>query len=567
MNFNYFTYGLTATGLSAAIVMFQPQPAAALTINEINNIANEITVFIRGGGEPGSGVIIARVGDTYYLLTALHVVESINPGEEAYAVTYDNQNNPINTKNIQKLPNLDLAVIQFTSNKNYPVATISNFNYRVYKNREYPSEEYAVTQNLPQPEENFILIAGWPDGAGKIVFNPGILYENEAYAISNTEVSSQGYELVYTNLSHPGMSGGPVLDSQGRLIGIHGRADGKNIDENLEVIDNYLKETGGMRVKIGFSLGIPINTFLAWASQNEISSKLKVENSPPPSISTQEINSWEPPLATEDQSNPLYWLDKGNQLWRLGRLREAVTAFEQAIALKPDYALSWFAKGFALGFDQQYEAALEACNQATKLQTNYYEAWRCKAGALQELQRFEAALVDLNQAMEINRKNSLPENYGDWATKAELLFALEQYSGAIEAFDKAREIRANQGLPESVYLINYRGYVLFAMGEYQQALVEFDKAITIDPNYSLAWNNKGLTFQKLERYEESLNSYNKAVELNPQDVNTWNNRGMTLYFMGQYQEALASFEKALELDPNYEPAINNRNAIREQTNN
>ncbi|MBR8826402.1 MAG: serine protease [Gomphosphaeria aponina SAG 52.96 = DSM 107014] len=557
---NYYS-GLTATGLCAAIVIFQPQIATALTINEVENIAKEITVLIRGGGEPGSGVIIAREGNTYYLLTAGHVVKGINPGDEAYANTYDNEPNRINS--IEKLPNLDLAVVQFTSNKNYPVATLANFNARVYKNREYPSSEYAETQNLLQPEDSFILIAGWPAGEGKIVFNPGILYDNEAYAISHTEVSSQGYELVYTNLSHPGMSGGPVLDSQGRLIGIHGRADGKQIDKNDAIVGNYLEETGAIRVKIGFSLGIPINNFLDEAPQ-EISSILKVENSEPGSISAQEINSWRPPVVTDDQSNPFYWIDQGNQLWRLGRIAEAVANFEKAIALKPDYALPWFAKGFALGFDQQYAAALEACNQAIALQANYYEAWRCKAGALQELQRFDAALVSLNQAIEINRKNSQPENYGDWATKGELLVALQQYSGAIEAFDKAIEIRTSLGLPASVRLTTNRGFVFLAMGEYEQALIEFERAITIDSNYAPAWSNKALAFQKLAKYEESLNCYNQVIELNPQDVNAWNNRGMTLYSMGQYQAALASFNQALQIDPNYQPALNNRDAVMEQ---
>ena len=70
--------------------------------------------------------------------------------------------------------------------------------------------------------------------------------------------SVDGYALVYSNSTLPGMSGGPVLDPEGQLIGIHGRADTatKVQDQNLNP-DIY--------VKSGFNLGIPINTFTTLA--------------------------------------------------------------------------------------------------------------------------------------------------------------------------------------------------------------------------------------------------------------------------------------------------------------
>ncbi|MEY3222365.1 MAG: hypothetical protein RLZZ203_1221, partial [Cyanobacteriota bacterium] len=41
-----------------------------------------------------------------------------------------------------------------------------------------------------------------------------------------------GYELVYSSITFGGMSGGPVLDSQGRVIGIHGRTEGEAAIDN-----------------------------------------------------------------------------------------------------------------------------------------------------------------------------------------------------------------------------------------------------------------------------------------------------------------------------------------------
>lgn len=85
-------------------------------------------------------------------------------------------------------------------------------------------------------------------------------FNNNSSGTAQAAVSlTGGYELVYSSITFGGMSGGPVLDSQGRVIAIHGRTEGEAAIDN----NSSSKET----IQLGNSLGIPVSTFLALATR------------------------------------------------------------------------------------------------------------------------------------------------------------------------------------------------------------------------------------------------------------------------------------------------------------
>ncbi|MFM6500229.1 MAG: hypothetical protein ACKPHF_25680, partial [Dolichospermum sp.] len=87
-------------------------------------------------------------------------------------------------------------------------------------------------------------------------------------------VLSDGYDLLYSNITKDGMSGGAVLDTQGRLIGIHGTVEGEiSLDGEIH---------------LGRSSGIPIRTFLNLVEQAGIDSDLKVETTAPATLKKSE---------------------------------------------------------------------------------------------------------------------------------------------------------------------------------------------------------------------------------------------------------------------------------------
>ncbi|AUS99286.1 serine/threonine protein kinase [Nostoc sp. CENA543] len=206
---------LSALLLGAAIVIVQPV-ATALTPSEIADIAQQITVRI-DGANTGSGVIIERQGNVYTVVTNWHVVQL----KGNYTVhTPDGKKYTFNHSQVKQFRGVDLAIFQFTSNENYRVAEKGN------------SDLIKLGINIS--------VAGYPQGTSDIKFIRGAISSR----VSNPK---DGYAFVYDIGGFPGMSGGAILDEQGKLIGIHGRATTRP-DTNATTV-----------------LGIPLRTYLSLA--------------------------------------------------------------------------------------------------------------------------------------------------------------------------------------------------------------------------------------------------------------------------------------------------------------
>jgi len=225
---------ITAIGL-----ILLSSPSQAIMPDDIDAMSSQTTVLIGeaylknsegelGTFSAGSGVIVARSGNTYYAVTNTHVVQQPN-GEGIWGVvTWDEKFHEVRDvgDNIIRFGDyqsreftggFDLALVKFTSNKDYPIAVMSN------------SEQIQV--NDP------VYLSGWPDpegGGARIVrvFSPGKLVK-----IDNTPFSNGGYNIMYDNWTEKGMSGSAVFNQNGELIGIHAAGRG---NEKYYCIDREL---------------------------------------------------------------------------------------------------------------------------------------------------------------------------------------------------------------------------------------------------------------------------------------------------------------------------------------
>lgn len=93
---------------------------------------------------------------------------------------------------------------------------------------------------------------------------------------------------------------------------------------------------------------------------------------------------------------------------------------------------------------------------------------------------------------------------------------------------------------------------------YAEALIAFERAIQLNPNYALAYNNKGRALSRLKQYEEALIAYDQALRLDPAYAHAYNNKGVALRKLGRNEEAILACEEAIRLNPNYALAYKNK---------
>ncbi len=215
---------------------------------EVQKVAQLTAVRILTQRASGSGVIVQREEQIYTVLTSWHVVRF---SDEQIIMTPDGQQySPLGKP--KQLGNTDLAIMQLRSTELYEVAKIS-------------------TEPVVKGEQVFA--AGFPmyhRGTLNTTFDLGI----QVFRVTQGKVSlllakplEGGYSLGYTNDIEVGMSGGPIFQAQGLLVGINGRLKERDPDFGVYVFEDETEPPPEMlNQMISSSWGIAIGTYLEFVS-------------------------------------------------------------------------------------------------------------------------------------------------------------------------------------------------------------------------------------------------------------------------------------------------------------
>lgn len=198
----------------------------------------------------------------------------------------------------------------------------------------------------------------------------------------------------------------------------------------------------------------------------------------------------------------------GRQTKARGNLGEALTYFDKAIELDPQFAVPYSSRGMA----------------------------RKANGDM------EGALTDYNKAIEL--KADLPETY---LSRASIKNAKGDLEGALADCERAIGLK-----PDSAKAYNQRGELRRRRRDIEDALADFSRAIEISPDSALYYSNRSLAKITKRDLDGALADSNRAIELKPDLATAYNNRGMAKQVKGDLDGALEDYNRAISLSPEQE---------------
>ena len=274
-----------------------------------------------------------------------------------------------------------------------------------------------------------------------------------------------------------------------------------------------------------------------------------------------ELSNTEKEVAYKKQILPKTWLKKGNRLFKLGRHKEALNAFDQTIVLDPNNSIGYYRKGNTLEKLKQYDSAYAAYLKVQNIDPDNKTLHHHMGICLLKLEKFKQAYETFKKALQYYPC--------DLMILEHLRFALREVKDKKdeeELQDRMEEMISNEATPWQDKVTKLMPYKFFT--EAKQIL---DEIIEQDPSHPDLDYWRELLFDtveeldcyELEPLEREIKSFssdpedeveladeylNKALE-NPNDVGCLVEKGEQFTRDRDYDGAFECFNKAIALKP------------------
>ena len=240
-------------------------------------------------------------------------------------------------------------------------------------------------------------------------------------------------------------------------------------------------------------------------------------------------------------------------------LGRAISYFEQAIAIDPNYALAYAGLADAVAqpsdtvsYPEREKRAKAAAYKASQIDDTLAEAHSALGHLSMRFDLdFERAERELTRALELNPK---------WVDTYQRYGELNSFRGrhdeALAKFRQGLEIE-----PFNLPLNANYGASLTSAGRYDEAIVQLKKTLAIDPAFRPAYNPLSTAYRMKGMFAESVEARAKFLELAGDSQHAesirevFRNRGWEGYLRAELLRYEASSERSFDRTPYYGEAI------------
>ena len=189
-------------------------------------------------------------------------------------------------------------------------------------------------------------------------------------------------------------------------------------------------------------------------------------------------------------------------------LQKAVAAFEQALAIDPDYAPAWV--GISMTYSIQSRSRFRNEEQGSAL-----------------------AIGAVERALAIDKDMAIA-----WASLAYLKRSYElDWQGAKAAIDKALKLE-----PNNANVLGVAASMATTLGQLSEATELYEQTVSLDPLKLASLRALGVSYLNIGRFDEAIETLSKSVALNPADDQGRLNLGMAYLMKGDSGRALIELE-------------------------
>jgi len=398
--------------------------------------------------------------------------------------------------------------------------------------------------------------------SGDTVFSVG--YSLDRYNVAKSRVDSlQGRGTCIEVTSHivPGTSGGPMLNTEGEVIGVNVAGSGFS---GYGIVSNALKI-----LLVGS--GVP-----------------------------ESVGQWE----QKDSVRAYVVLGEAHKAFSVGDYAKAIATLNKGMALNPTYSRTYvgtvptyynrgyakmylghadFTNGNIAAARHSYQQAIEDLDKALTHNPANIAAYAKRGHAKMYLghadftngniaaarHSYQQAIEDLDKALTHNQ--TYPPIYTDrgvtkvflglsQASQGLAATALGYYSGAVEDFNKAINFD-----PADAYTYGYtygvRGYARICLGYlessrgntgaaealYKAAITDANSALQLNTENPYYYHTRGVAKAALDDCSGAIDDFNKTLSLKSDFARAYYNRALAKAGLGQQNAAKIDFEKARRL--------------------